>query len=115
MSQAARRAHKLEQVVDARLTAIAFLLLVVLEESARLDHVVDLVVQLTRLRDGSRRVSQVTEFVDYDEAEQTIRTKDLFLLDEASGDAVLTPTGSLPTFMGDLIAGGLIRLDAFYL
>jgi len=76
---------------------------------------IDLIVQLTRMRDGSRRVSQVTEVVGYDSREKAIRTKDLFVLDGAEDDAQLMPTGSLPTFMGRLIESDLIDLDAFYL
>lgn len=76
---------------------------------------IDLVVQLTRFPDGSRKVTHITEFVDYDEREGRIRTKDLFLLEGGGETAELAPTGILPTFMGDLIKQGLIDLDAFYL
>lgn len=75
---------------------------------------IDLVVQLTRLRDGRRCVSQITEFVDYDRHEKRIRTKDLFLLEGDDHGARLEPTGSLPTFMGSLIEQQLIQLDTFY-
>ena len=74
----------------------------------------DLVVQLGRLRDGSRRVTQITEIVNYDEQEQVIRTKDIFLLDMSGDTPVLTPTGALPTFLGELIDEELIDLNAFY-
>jgi len=75
---------------------------------------VDLIVQLTRLRDGSRRVTQVTEVIDYDHREGLIRTKDLFRLSGDESDPLLMPTGSLPTFLDKLIAKQLINLDAFY-
>jgi pilus assembly protein CpaF len=76
---------------------------------------IDLVVQITRFKDGSRRVSQVTEFVDVDPDHGGIRTKDLFALDREDGSGRLQPTGRLPTFMGQLIEKQLIRLDSFYL
>jgi pilus assembly protein CpaF len=76
---------------------------------------IDLVVQLSRLRDGSRKVTQVTEFVAYDAQEKKIRTKDLFFRDDESPGAELMPTGSLPTYMGELIENGLIELKSFYL
>jgi pilus assembly protein CpaF len=76
---------------------------------------VDLVVQITRLKDGSRRVSQVTEYVDVDPEQGGIRTKDLFALDRDEAGGQLQPTGRLPTFMGQLIERQLIRLDSFYL
>jgi pilus assembly protein CpaF len=75
---------------------------------------IDLVVQLTRMRDGRRCVTQVTEFVGYDEAEQRIRTKDIFTLNVEQLDGELLPTGALPTFMGDLIEHKLIDLESFY-
>ena len=52
---------------------------------------IDLIVQLSRLRDGSRRVTQVTEVIDYDEREHTIRTKDIFRMEDADGEAQLDP------------------------
>ena len=44
--EAARRAHQLEQILHAALAALALLLFVVLDEPARLDHVIDLLVEL---------------------------------------------------------------------
>ncbi len=106
---------------------------------------IDLIVQLTRMRDGSRRVSQVMEIIGYDAREKAIRTKDLFLLvdddeggendenhqdgaedagdedgegeetDKKKAGGELMPTGALPTFMDKLIESELIDLEAFYL
>lgn len=76
---------------------------------------IDLIVQLTRLKDGSRRVSQITEVVGYDEFEKCVQIKDLFRLDENDDAQLLAPTGSLPTFMDRLMSGNLIDIDAFYL
>lgn len=75
---------------------------------------IDVVVQLQRLRNGRRVVSQITQFVDVDPERGGVRTRDLFLLDGDGPDASLAPTGSLPTFMGDLIAGGTLNLETFY-
>ena len=76
---------------------------------------IDLIVQLSRLRDGSRRVTQITEVIDYDSRADVIRTKDLFLLDESLSEPILAPTGSLPTFLGELIERGQLDLQTFYL
>jgi len=76
---------------------------------------IDLVVQVSRLKDGSRRISQVTEFVEIDNERGGVRTKDLFLLDREDSSGRLQPTGRLPTFMGQLIEKRLIRLESFYL
>jgi pilus assembly protein CpaF len=76
---------------------------------------IDLVVQLTRMRDGSRRVTQVTEFVDYDADEKQIRFKDLFVLDQEKRSAELLPTGAVPTFIVELLNKDLVQLDSFFL
>ena len=75
---------------------------------------IDLVIQLKRMRNGSRRVSQITEFVGYDKDEGVVRTKDLYVLEDETDNAALMPTGSLPTFMGELISRNLIQLEGFY-
>ena len=77
---------------------------------------IDLVVQLKRCRDGSRKVSQVTEFVSYDMAEKRIRTKDLYLLNGDNKSAQLVATGALPTFMDELLEQDppLLQLNNFY-
>jgi pilus assembly protein CpaF len=75
---------------------------------------IDLVVQLRRMRDGRRRVVQVTEVVGIDEELGGVRLKDLFVLSGEESDAVLAPTGYLPSFMGELIQSGLLQLQSFY-
>ncbi len=75
---------------------------------------IDLVVQLTRMKDGRRCVTQITEFAGYDENEAIIRTKDIFRMDVERPGAELLPTGALPSFMGDLISNKLIDLESFY-
>ncbi len=74
---------------------------------------IDLVVQLARMRDGSRRVSHVTEIVGLDDRLGGLLMKDLYRL--TGSDLRLMPTGHLPNFMGKLIANGLLDLESFYL
>jgi Flp pilus assembly CpaF family ATPase len=74
---------------------------------------IDLVVQLRRGADGRRRVVQVSEVVGLDDERGGLRTKDLFRLEEDA--EILAPTGFLPSFMGDLIRVGKIRMETFYL
>ncbi|MEX2170656.1 MAG: ATPase, T2SS/T4P/T4SS family [Pirellulales bacterium] len=76
---------------------------------------IDLVVQLTRLRNGARCVTQITEFVEYDDTEHRIVTKDIFFRDPHRENGSLLPTGSVPTFMSELLDNGLIELDTFLL
>ena len=75
---------------------------------------IHIVVQLARLDNGRRCVTQITEFVDYDEIESRIMYKDIFALGDGGYDAPLIPTGSLPTFMPKLMSRNLIDLDLFY-
>ncbi len=77
---------------------------------------VDLIVQLTRLRDGSRRVTHITE-VDGMEGDK-ITLQDVFLFDfhaglDANGrhQGVLEPTGVRPSFAEKLEDAG-IKLGA---
>jgi len=76
---------------------------------------IDLIVQTARVRDGSRRITQIAEVVDYDERNARIRLKDLFLLENVNGRPTLSATGCLPTFIDRLIETGLLDLSAFYL
>jgi pilus assembly protein CpaF len=76
---------------------------------------VDVIVQLKRLRDGRRCVSQITEVVGINPVTGKLEMRDLFLLDEPEGpNAQLQPTGRLPTFIGELIASGMLNLQTFY-
>src|SRR5262249_16596319 len=76
---------------------------------------VDLIVQLKRLRDSRRCVSQVTEVVNVDASTGSIRLRDIFVMgDDDDASTELTPTGQLPTFMEQLISRGMIDLDSFY-
>jgi Flp pilus assembly CpaF family ATPase len=75
---------------------------------------VDLIVQLTRLRDGRRLVTQVTEVAGIDQFKQTVRLNDIFVLEESNGRESLVPTGVLPSFLDELVDAGLIELDTLY-
>ena len=76
---------------------------------------INLVVQLNRLDDGSRKVTQITELVTYDALLKKIVFKDLFRIDGKRKGASLAPTGSLPTFMGELMDRRLLNLEKFYM
>lgn len=73
---------------------------------------VDVIVQLQRLRDGRRIVSQITECFGIDGGSGQLELRDLYLLDLESGR--LEPTGQLPTFVADLLGDGMLDLDSFY-
>ena len=74
---------------------------------------IDVVVQLKRLRDGRRVVSQITECTGVNATTRAIELRDLYLFED--GDtASLQPTGRLPTFIGELIDCGTLNLETFY-
>lgn len=76
---------------------------------------VDVVVQLHRLRDGRRAVTQIAEVVGVDVTTSRIKTRNLFYMDhEDADDKELAATGHLPTFMEDLLDGGFLDLATFY-
>jgi Flp pilus assembly CpaF family ATPase len=76
---------------------------------------VDVIVQLKRMRDGRRCVSQITEVAGINPVTGKLEMRDLFLLDELEGaNAELQPTGRLPTFIDELIASGTLNLKTFY-
>lgn len=75
---------------------------------------IDIIVQLKRMRDGRRVVSQISECTGVNPRSGKIELRDLYMLDK-SADPTLQPTGRLPTFIGDIIEAGLLNLDSFYL
>jgi Flp pilus assembly CpaF family ATPase len=76
---------------------------------------VDVIVQLKRMRDGRRCVSQITEVARINPVTGKLEMRDLFLLDEPeAAGSQLQPTGRLPTFIGELIANGMLNLKTFY-
>jgi Flp pilus assembly CpaF family ATPase len=76
---------------------------------------VDVIVQLKRMRDGRRCLSQITEVAGINPVTGQLEMRDLFLLDDAEAkDAQLQPTGRLPTFISELISTGTLNLKTFY-
>lgn len=75
---------------------------------------IDVVVQLARFRDGTRRVVQIAEVVEIDNVGGGIRLKDIFKIEDDEISDGLVPTGRLPSFMGDLVQSNLIQLESFY-
>lgn len=64
----------------------------------QISSAIDLIVQLTRMGNGRRVVTQVTEVTGMDH-EGKIQLRDLFVMSSAKEDATLVPTGRLPTFI----------------
>jgi pilus assembly protein CpaF len=76
---------------------------------------VDLIVQIKRMKNGRRCVSQISELIAYDSHSKTVEIRDLYLLtSETDDDAPLMPTGNLPSYMSTLVERGYLQLNAFY-
>jgi len=79
----------------------------------QISSAVELVVQQSRLRDGSRKITHVSEVAGYDLAEQKYVVRDLFVRRYHGVDAHnrivsdLVPTGVIPTFLPQLEEHGV--------
>jgi Flp pilus assembly CpaF family ATPase len=71
----------------------------------------DLIVHLERIQ-GQRRVTQISELTGYDRRGGTIRVRDLYRVDPATGG--LRPTGCLPSFIAELVSQAGLCLETFY-
>ena len=72
---------------------------------------IDVVVQITRLPGGKRKVSQISEIAGYDADRGALVTRDIYSFRDGE---VLHPTGYLPTFVDSLIAKNLLKLEFLY-
>ncbi|HYH09656.1 MAG TPA: ATPase, T2SS/T4P/T4SS family [Thermoanaerobaculia bacterium] len=72
---------------------------------------VHLIVQQSRLQDGSRKITHITEVAGIDE-DETVITHDIFLFHQRSVDnagkvlGYFAPTGYIPSFLDELAAKG---------
>ena len=71
----------------------------------------DLVVQLNRLQDGRRMVTQISEVESIDEDTGELVITDIFNLRSGNN---LQPTGFLPTFVDQLVDKSLLDLRFLY-
>jgi pilus assembly protein CpaF len=77
----------------------------------------DLIVQVSRQPDGSRRVTHISEITGIDPESQRVITEDIFLLREASerssAESRLRHTGYIPRFAEELINRGYLTVEVF--
>ena len=80
---------------------------------AQIASAVDIVIQATRYRDGTRKVTHISEIVGFDMSKGTYQINDLFLRKvkgvDANGRVIskLVPTGNLPDCMETILAAGM--------
>lgn len=85
----------------------------------QIGRAIDLVVQQSRLRDGSRHITAITEIIAV--VDGAIKTQDLFRFEyfESPVDGrlgILRPTGATPTFLSRLAEAGVnLRSESFAL
>ena len=71
----------------------------------------DVIVQITRLPGGRRRVTQISEVAGYDAERKEMVIHDIYNYRNRES---LTPTGYLPTFIDSLMAKDLLKLEFLY-
>ena len=72
---------------------------------------INLVVQITRLPGGKRRVTQISEIAGYDQDRAELVIHDIYNYRDGQ---MLRPTGYLPTFVESLMAKNLLQLEFLY-
>jgi pilus assembly protein CpaF len=84
---------------------------------SQLAMALDLIVQIARFSDGSRRITHISEVLDLD-SDGHYQSRDLFLFRQVGKDAdgniegYLEPTGLLPTFSEAMVVGGYALPDS---
>jgi pilus assembly protein CpaF len=77
----------------------------------------DLIVQIARLADGSRKITHISEIVGIDPDSSQVITEDIFTVGPVRGresrSVTLQHTGYIPRFAEDLIETGLLGIEAF--
>lgn len=72
----------------------------------------DLVVQISRYRDGTRKISRITEVTGFDQG--SVQTRDIYIYKETQVDAQgrvqgsLVPTGAIPLLVEEFEARGIV-------
>jgi len=77
----------------------------------QLASALDLIVHITRLPSGERKITQVSEIVRYDPDDREIIIHDIFNYRDGK---LLRPTGYLPTFVDSLVTRELLELEFLY-
>ena len=71
----------------------------------------DLIIHLSRDRNGFRQITHITEVVEANKESGGIYMKDIFAIDPQNGQ--LMPTGLLPTFLPQLVEKNLVAIEDF--
>ncbi len=77
----------------------------------QLSSAIDLIVHISRLPDGARAVTQITEVVRYDADDKQIVILDIF---NYRNGVSLRPTGYMPSFIDSLVEKDLLDVEFLY-
>lgn len=76
---------------------------------------VDVIVQIQRQRDRSRKITHISEVVGYDTDEDEVVIEHIFLLvDDSDGSSALRFTGYMPSFIDKLLDAGDTTLEELF-
>jgi len=75
---------------------------------------VNIVVQLNRLSDGSRKVTHISEVTEVDRDTGEVIVEDIFVYHQQLEGGYHTYTGYIPTFLAPMVKKGLVDLDTFF-
>ncbi|MBI1337289.1 MAG: FHA domain-containing protein [Phycisphaera sp.] len=75
---------------------------------------VNLIVYVQRLTSGRRLVSQVAEVTRIHPHTGEVEVRDIMNLDTTTGQPVLKPTGYMPTFLGEMVERGFLKLETWF-
>lgn len=75
---------------------------------------VNIVVQLNRLSDGSRKVTHISEVTEVDRDTGEVIVEDIFVYQQKIEGGYHTYTGYIPTFLAPMVKKGLVDLDTFF-
>ncbi len=77
----------------------------------------DLVIQISRMRDSSRKITRITEVVGFDPEDGEIVLEDVFRLvepEDPDHEPELRFTGYLPSFIDQMLGRGDVRLEDLF-
>ena len=80
----------------------------------QLAQAIDVIVYVERLKGGRRMCTQITEVGEINPLTGEIECRDIMARVGEGQEAMLTPTGYMPSFLGEMVDKGLIDLDAWF-
>lgn len=80
----------------------------------QIGQAVDIIVFVGRLKNGRRMTIQITEVVGLNPQTGEVETRDIFRKVGEGNDAILTPTGYMPSFLGEAVERGLLDVDRWF-